>query len=162
MNRTYTYTRIGGNRYCMESGFLSLAWVLLFKHHCLHLSSLGIRRRQIPHILKALIRSRLPGHPGAKDTVILPAFGHVCLRVHHGYKLFDFLGRRAIKIFDNGLAAADADREIEAAAQASPLAFAPTLLDTGQNNRWYAETFIPAHTEKSTGYRNPWPFSGQP
>jgi len=157
MTRTFTYFAIGDTGFCAQSSLLFLAWVLLFKHRRLQLGALGIPRRQVPRILKALVRSRLSTPDRAANTLRLPVFGHISLRVHRGYKLFNLRDRSATKIFDADVDAAEAGRELQAARQAGGLDFAPTVLAGGPQDRWYRETFIPGTRGSKTQRSDPWP-----
>lgn len=140
MTKTYTYTAVGNTGFCVQSSLWFLTWVLIVRYNRLRLGSLGIRRRHLPGILKTLIRVRLSNHTG--ETVTLPVFGHLCLHVHRGFKVFNLRELSVTKVFDADVDSAEAAREIQAAGQASGLRFAPQLLDTAPDNRWYRETYI--------------------
>jgi hypothetical protein len=72
----------------------------------------------------------------------LPAFGQLCIRVHQGYKVFDFSKSVTTKVFDQDFDIAAAQSEISAVRDASSLSFTPTLIEADPGNRWYSETFI--------------------
>lgn len=155
MAKEYTYATIVDKYFCLQSGILSLSWILLFKYKRLHLESLGIQRRQIPGILKTLVKYRLFRQLRPTTIFTLPVFGHLCIKVHHGHKLFNLSKLSTTKFFNNELSAADAGNEIRAITEASSLDFAPTVLEVEPGNRWFSEAFIPGTRSKKTGHSNP-------
>lgn len=140
----YSYIAVGHKYFPARCNFFSLAWTLLTRHKSHHLDSLGLRQRHVPGILKTIIRYCY-GHTeaSAAKTITLPAFGHLCIRVHQGYKVFDFSRSETTKVFDQDIDTAAAENEINAVRKASSLRFTPTLIEADPGNRWYSETFIP-------------------
>jgi hypothetical protein len=144
------------NRYfCSKCRLSSLAWIFLVEARNLHLNSLGIQRRQLPAIFKSIIWHRKHPQPDAADTLTLPAIGHLCMRVHRGYKVFNFSERTTTKIFDHEIDATAASSEIKSVHDAASLDFAPTLLEVDRQNRWYTETFIPGGQSSKTEQSDP-------
>jgi thiamine kinase-like enzyme len=155
MAREYTYAAIGDKYFCLQASVLVISWILLIRYRALHLESLGIPRRQLPGILKSLIKFRLFGPPDLADTVKLPIFGHLLIKVHRGHKIFNFLRSSATKCFDDETGADDARKEIMRVTDASSLNFAPTILETDPGNRWYTETFVPGKRSLKKEKLNP-------
>ena len=145
----YSYIAVGHKYFPARCNFFSLAWTLLIKHKSNNLDSLELRRRHVPGILKAVFRCcyRHTG-PNVPDIMTLPAFGHICIRVHQGYKVFDFSRYVTTKVFDQDIDRAAVESEINAVRNASSLSFTPTLIEADPGNRWYSETLIPG--ERST------------
>lgn len=155
MGSRYSYTPVGGKYFCLQGSLVSLASLLLLHAGPLHLETLGIRRKQLPGILRRIVRSRLNARRTLAGTLTLPAFGHLCLRTHRGYKVFDLSALTATKIFDHDVDEIVAAAEIAAVRRASPLDFAPTLLCTEPDKRGYAETFLPGQQSPKTGRSDP-------
>ena len=155
MAKEYTYTTIIDKYFCLQSSVLRLGWILVFRYDQLHLESLGIRRRQVPVILKSLFKYRLPGQQYPTSIITLPVFGHLCIKVHHGHKFFDLSNLRATKLFDSEVSTADTAREIEAIVDAGSLDFVPTVLEVDPDNRWYSEVFIPGTRSRKTQASDP-------
>lgn len=157
MSREYTYVNIGDNYFCVQSGIPFLTWILLFRYKQLHLEALGISQRRVPQILKQLVRWRLSPRSHTADSVTLPVFAHLCLRVHRGHKLFNFRELSTTKIFDPGVDTAEAGRELQAVRHASRLDFTPSLSGSGPEDRWYSETYIAGARSSKTRIADPWP-----
>ncbi len=155
MAKEYIYVTVADRYYCLQSSILNLSWILAFKHKKLHLESLGIKRRQIPAILVTLIKYRLFSQTRPEGMIRLPVFGHVCIRVHHGHKLFNLSELRTTKLFNPDVSAEHASNEIKAVTEAGSLNFAPTILDIEPENRWYTEAFIPGTRGKKNAISNP-------
>lgn len=143
MTAEYPYVPVAGKYFCSGCNLIALAWTLLVKTRSLNLDALGIQQRQLPAILQSIIRYRKRAPAVSADTLILPAFGHLCMRVHRGYKVFNLSKLTTTKIFDQNLDAVSASSEINSVREAASLDFAPTLIEVDPQNRWYTETFYP-------------------
>lgn len=155
MTRKYTYIPVSGKFFCVQDSLLLIVWIFLVKHKKLHLASLGIRQRQLPAILKRIIRYRLQRQPAHAGTITLSVGGNFCIPVHRGYKVFNFSRMTATKIFYP-----EADRtaiayEIKSVSDASSLEFAPRLLETDSQGRWYTESFVPGTRSLKTEQSDP-------
>jgi hypothetical protein len=139
MASKYTYIPVAGKYFCCHCNLASLVWVLFVKNRGLHL---GIRRRQVPGILKTIIKYRSQPQPSSANILLLPAAGHLCMRVHRGYKIFNLSDLTTTKVFNNDLSEANALSEIKSVRDAGSLDFAPTLLEVDPQTHWYTETFI--------------------
>lgn len=139
MASKYTYIPVVGKYFCCHCNLASLVWALFVKNKGLHL---GIQRRQVPEILKSIIRYRNHPQPSSTNILFLPAAGHLCIRVHRGYKIFNFSELTTTKVFDHNLSATKALSEIKSVRDAGSLNFAPTLLEVDPQTHWYTEIFI--------------------
>ncbi len=156
-NRTdYTYIPVAGKYYCLQANLNNLAWIFIIKFRKLHLNSLGLKRGQLPRILKVIkiYRNQLKQPPS--DTRDLPVFGHMCMPVHRGFKVFNFTSLTATKIFYKGQDDKAAAREVASVREASSLSFTPTLIESAPDNYWYRETFTPGHRSPKNTQSNPW------
>ena len=148
----YPYIPVAGKHFCTQSSAASLVWILLINAKRLHLDSLGIKRRQVPAILKSIIESR---HHTISGTLLLPVFGQLCIRVHRGYKVINLSTLTATKVFDPGTIASAASSEINSVRDAASLDFAPKLIEVDPKSHWYTETFIPGERSSKTGRSDP-------
>ncbi len=155
MAASYSYIPVGDKHFCADSNLLALGWILTRNNRRLHLDTLGIRFQQIPGILKTLLRQRGKIHEATAGALALPTFGHLCLRVHRGYKLFDLASCTTTKIFDDDVEAAAREFEINAVREAAQLDFAPDLLAVESDNRWYREAYMPGRRGSKTGTSDP-------
>lgn len=155
MSPEYSYIPVAGKYFCTQSSFASLVWTLLIKTKRLHLNSLGIRRRQVAAILKSILRYRYWSMPDTADTLLLPAFGQLCIRVHRGYKVINFTRMTATKVFDPDIAAPAASCEINTIRDTESLNFAPELIEVDPQNHWYTEAFIPGERSLITERSDP-------
>ena len=79
----------------------------------------------------------------------LSARGNLCLRVHRGYKVFDFHRKKVIRIISSEVSQSTVIKEIEGVRKASQLDFAPNILRWDLKERWYEEDFVsgyPCHS----------------
>lgn len=68
--------------------------------------------------------------------------GNLCLRVHRGYKVFDFHRKTVTRIISSEVSQSTIINEIEAVRKASQLDFAPNILRWDLKERWYEEDFV--------------------
>ena len=139
MGSEYTYIPVAERYFCCQCNLASLAWALLVKNKG---RQLGIQRCQVPNILMTIIKYR--NHPQAHSTriLLLPTPGHLCMRVHRGYKVFNFSKSTTTKVFDHDLIESKVLSEIESVRDAGLLGFAPELLEVDSHNQWYREAFV--------------------
>ncbi|MDT8388509.1 MAG: phosphotransferase [Thiogranum sp.] len=155
MAALYSYIPVGDKHFCSDGNLVALGWILALNNRRLHLDTLGVQFHQIPRILKTLFRQRGKVNEATAGRLALPTFGHLCLRVHRGYKLFDLSSRTATKIFDNDMDAAARAVEINAVREAAKLDFAPDLLAVDSDNRWYREAYMPGRRGSKTVQSDP-------
>ncbi len=143
MAREYPYIAVADNYFCTRCNLLSFIRIFLFGYGKLHLNAFGIQRKQFPVLLKTVMESRKNGAADTCDTVRLPVFGHLCIAVHHGYKIFDLHKLTATKYFPADIDPSVISGEIHRIRDASALPFTPDLLEVDPEERWYRESFIP-------------------
>ena len=85
-----------------------------------------------------------------KAIVCLPFYGHTCVQVHKGYKIFDLRRGVVIKFFDPDVSIQDISNEIEQMKIISPLKFAPSLRKWDILKRWYEEDYFVGTIEASS------------
>jgi thiamine kinase-like enzyme len=88
-----------------------------------------------------LIQYKLGLHQNV-DILELPFYGNLSLRVHRGYKIFDFNRKKVVKKITDQIDSDLISNEIEAVRQASRLGFSPGILNWNDQERWYEEEFI--------------------
>jgi hypothetical protein len=76
------------------------------------------------------------------SMVKLPFYGHICVPVHKGYKIFDLRRKVAIKVFDNKIDTYSISKEIEQLKTVSQLVFAPSIRRSNIAERWYEEDYV--------------------
>jgi hypothetical protein len=137
----YQYVKINGPYYCLQQNPAVLAWFLYFGNESLRLRSLRLSKRQSINAVKALVQHQLKLRDRG-SVVELPVYGHLCLPVHRGYRVFDFRRRAVIRTFSPEVDTAVVAREIEAVRSASHLDFAPAVRHWSAEERWYEEDFV--------------------
>jgi hypothetical protein len=76
------------------------------------------------------------------ELLEFPFSGNLCLRVHRGYKIFDFERKTVTKIFLKNVNPFYINHEIAAVRLSSQLDFAPNIINWNYQDRWYEEEFI--------------------
>jgi hypothetical protein len=83
------------------------------------------------------------------DSVIeLPIFGHLCLAVRNGYKVFDFDRQCVTKVFVADTGPTVVENEIETVRRVAEYEFAPSVIAWNVEERWYREEFVDGYTAK--------------
>jgi hypothetical protein len=83
------------------------------------------------------------------DSVIeLPIFGHLCLAVRNGYKVFDFDRQCVTKVFMADTGPTVVENEIETVRRVAEYEFAPSVIAWNVEERWYREEFVDGYTAK--------------
>ena len=80
--------------------------------------------------------------PPADKVLALPVSGHLCLKVHSGYKIFDFRRSVVIKVFSPTSDPAKVQREIVWVRRVGAHRFAPTVHRWSVEERWYEEDYV--------------------
>lgn len=160
MAREYPYIAVADNYFCTHCNLLSFIRIFLFRYGKLYLGAFDIQRKQLPTLLNAIRKFRSDGPGATTDAISLPVFGHLCIPVHHGYKVFDLYRLTATKYFPGDIEASAIRTEISRVREASALPFTPELIEIDPNGRWYRESFIPgsrssrnAASEPATQFR---------
>ncbi len=82
-------------------------------------------------------------------SVMLSFPGQICVRVHKGYKIFDFLKRVVVKVFDKDADASMIFEEVEQLRHISQIPFAPTLRRWNLEEKWYEENYVDGAYERA-------------
>ena len=142
MSTHYQYVTIMGRFFCLQQNPLLLAWFLYLNSKSLQLHS-GLTKKDLVNTLKSVkglikhqLRLRNQG-----QVINLPFYGHLCLPVHRGYKLFNFKQKTVTKIFAAGINIGTVKSEIERVRTASIFDFAPNVWRWDVSKRWYEEEF---------------------
>lgn len=166
MTFQYTYIKISNYFFCLNQNPAVLAWVLFLKKRDLHsicnpwgkkeirpgilnharrvynqcVHNIGILRHFI--LLQLKLRN-------ITESVYLPVFGHLCMHVHKGYKVFDLSRKMVIKVFDSDVDKESILDEIGRLNLASGLTFAPTVGNSDIGERWNEEEYISEYPPSS-------------
>lgn len=139
----YQYVEINRHYYCLQQNLFTLAWFLLFKSRSLQFRP-SFRRQNLVQKLTRLVlhqcRLRKIEH-----VLELPVYGNLILRVHRGYRIFNYQKDTTKKIIDPDVPLASVAREIEGVCTAGQLVFAPTVIRFNIKERWYEEELINGH-----------------
>jgi len=140
MSAKYQYVKIGGAYYGLRQSPIALAWFLTFRNRSLQLRS-DFRKKKIPRIIRTLVQHQLCL---GKDRAILelPVYGNLCLRVHRGYRVFNYRRNSVVRMIDPDVDQALVAGEMEGVRRASQLDFAPRILQSSVEKRWYEEDLV--------------------
>lgn len=157
----FQYVKIENGRrlFCLQQNLVVLAWILFFKKDTLRpamnpdLRALSIkevssrllshyrRMKKILILLLVFARQKYSGRI-SESAVILPVFGHICVPVHKGYKIFDLRRETVAKVFDHDIEESSISSEIEGLKNVAPLHFAPSIKRWNLAERWYEEDYV--------------------
>jgi hypothetical protein len=144
---SYRYAKVEQGLYvCLHQNLAMLPWLLSFKGKALGLSPTSFTEsvRRVRRFLawgKRLVRYTVPFR-NEPLNLALPCFGHLCLEVHRGYKVFDLQRDTVTKLFKPEVDSATVLLEIERARAVSPYDFAPRVRRWDGAERWYEEEYI--------------------
>lgn len=143
MPRQYQYVKANGRYYSLWQNPIALAWFLWSKNRSLELRRC-LGKRDVVRTVRTLVQHQLC--PWTNKAVLeLPVYGHLCLKIHRGYRLFDYRRNAVARILDPDVEPAVVAAEIERARSASRLDFAPKVLRWNVQERWYEEDFVSGH-----------------
>jgi thiamine kinase-like enzyme len=145
---TYQYIKIYDKYYCLQQNPLVLSWFLYYQHRSLCLGSLGVQRKKGCLGLKTFLRYQVRLPPQV-PVLELPVYGHICMKVHRGYKVFNFRRKTVVKVLNPAIDTAMVRNEIDSVRNASLLDFAPGIWQWSLEERWYEEDYISGYS-----YRN--------
>jgi hypothetical protein len=156
----YRYLRVERRVYlCLRQNLTVLPWLIYRKGKSFEFSprdfsdiATGIRR--LLGWGKRLARHVLFSHD-QQSTLMLPFYGHLCLEVHRGYKVFDLDRGTVTKIFKPEVDTSTIMIEIERAKRASAYSFSPEVRRWNVEERWYAEDYV--NGEAMVAYTNGYP-----
>jgi hypothetical protein len=146
-SKSYKYVRIDRGLYvCLHQNLAVLPWLIYLKG-----KPLGLRPKNLAETFKSvrrflgwgkrLARSALPFRN--EDLILeLPFYGHLCLEVHRGYKVFDLRRDTVVKLFEPEVDASIVLMEIERARTVSLYDFAPSVRRWSVAERWYEEEYV--------------------
>jgi hypothetical protein len=140
MSHLYKYARISNRFFCLQQNPIRLAFYLYFlnKSQQLHL---GSARYSVFRTIAKLIQYQL--RLGENFRVLeLPFYSNLCLRVHRGYKFFNFKRKTVVKSIEAEVSPFYVASEINAVRKASSLDFAPKIRNWNIPDRWYEEDFV--------------------
>ena len=157
MSTQYQYIKINRPYFCLRQNPVVLAWFLCLQNKSLCLGSLGLDRRKAISAVSTLVRCQL--RLRSDDSVLdLPVYGNLCLRVHRGYKVFDFRRRTVARVFAPEIATDIVVSELERVRNAALLDFAPKVRRWNIEERWYEEDFVIGYSCHSVSRPEPAPF----
>jgi hypothetical protein len=154
---------------CLQQNFFVLFWILFFKKDTIRTK---IRQESKFHSFKFYIDAFPTGDllsffknnlvtllkflaykyelRKSKSIVCLPVYGHTCVQVHQGYKIFDLRREVVIKLFNPDVDNRDTSNEIDQLKVVSRLEFAPSLKKWDPLKRWYEEDYFVGSVEASS------------
>jgi hypothetical protein len=140
MSNDYPYIAINSQYFCLRQNPVRLAWYLLYQT-----KALNFRRAFTPQKkLGALKRFILIYLGLIKDFQVFrfPFFGHLVLKVHGGYRVFDFSRKIVTKMINTKSKPSMVMNEIKGVRTASQFDFAPKLHHWNISECWYEEELI--------------------
>lgn len=168
----YRYIKISDYYLCLEQPLSFLAWLLFFRVDALSqihwvyrtypqnifyklLAWIRYKRRDLKKASTIFLMFVLYkfGFKKAKFTIELPIYGHLCIPVHKGYKIFNLYKKTVTKLFDKDTDRITISKEIALLKVISRIDFAPSLITYNVTEHWYEEEFINGSKEalKNTG-----------
>lgn len=161
-SKTFQYIKLEneGNRYfCMQQPLWVVIWILFFKQNILRpvirshsttpscrlgvswfRTQYGILRKNIAIIIRfAFYHDQ---SQSTRSALELPCYGHFCVPVHQGMKIFDLRKEVVIKVFDQDVPAAVIQAEVERLEHISKIDFAPSIRRWNVEKRWYEEDYL--------------------
>ena len=121
---TYRYHRIGKYLVCLDQSIYGVVKILGLGHDKYKLQSIGVSKAAGRKAAIIVARGNF-GLLNAAQQMVLPVFGHIAMRVHRGFKVFDFNKLEVTKVFDPGTPSDTATLELAASKQASEVGAAP-------------------------------------
>lgn len=145
----FVFVKQGRPFVCLQQNPIVFAWLILAKYKSLNLFALGVKGVTALKGLKAILRYRFWKKLQGRE-VWLPVFGHLAIKVHRGYKVFDFDRVVVARVIDQDVASALVKEEIRSVVSAAELEFAPTIYQWAETQRWYEEEYIVGKQRVST------------
>ena len=137
----FRYFKIGQHLVCLDQSIIDIFKSVGLGYGHNKLSSIGVSRPIGRAAIKAVIRDKLRLLSSA-NLVDLPAFGHIGMQVHRGWKLFDFDRQEVTKVFGGESGSQHAMSEIAASKQVSEIAAAPGFVAEDPDLAWYREEYV--------------------
>lgn len=126
--------------YCLQQNPFILAWFLFFRSKSLKLRS-DFRKKRLLSAIRKFVQYKF--HlANDMSGLQLSEFGNLCLKVHRGYRLFNFGQNIVTKFFTPDVELSLALKELDGARKAGQLSFAPEILGWSVKERWYQEELV--------------------
>ena len=126
---------------CLDQSILTAILTLGPGHASYRLDSIGVSGSRAWRAIVIVVKCKL-GMASPDRCMLLPAFGHIAMRVHRGYKVFDFRRSEVTKVFDERVSMQESEAEIAACEMASAVTAAPRYLRSDTGAAWYTEEYI--------------------
>lgn len=140
-DNSYSYRDLGKYVVSVDQSVLRTILNFVVRYSANSLESLGVSRRTSLSLLKAVAKSK--SQRSRSDRIAsYPVFGHIGMRVHRGYKFFDFDKGIVTKVFGATASAEEAESEIAASRAASSITAAPRFISADEHSRWFSEEYI--------------------
>lgn len=140
MARTFTYLKAGRGYVCRQRFLPAVLWRLWVSDRGSLLAALRVPRGLWRRVVLARLRPWL--RRDAVDHLNLPVPGDFCIPVHKGCKVFDLARGSVFKLFEGEGCRAAFRAEVEYAAKAGQLEFAPGLRGADEDRFWYEEEYV--------------------
>ena len=146
MGDNYKYVKIESNLYsCVQQNSAILAWLLYMKG-----KPIGFRQGGLTGTLKSLrrisgyVKKHIEYRNVLNNTSVLelPFYGHLCIEVGRGFKIFDLRRQTVTKMFKAEIDEDIVVSEIKSARNIGHYSFAPSILNWSVKKRWYEEEFV--------------------
>ncbi|MEE9186937.1 MAG: hypothetical protein V3U10_02770, partial [Bacteroidota bacterium] len=151
MRSHFRYLRIGNhgkkNSYlCLEQNPLVLFWLLYWYGKPFVFRGKGVRKtlyglRRLFYFIRKIVYYQLRS-PDTDFILELPVFGHLCLQVHNGYKVFDLRRSVVVKLFSGDVELETVRREINQVRRVGLHDFAPSVRCWNVEERLYEEEYV--------------------
>ncbi len=159
---TFQFIKLDNNGrefYCLGQSLPVLVWVLFLKKDLLQPivrqeKKIPLPRKMLSFLWKPIRLTRVYSpyliqflrykfkqekHAAA---VHLPIYGHLCVPVHKGFKIFNIRKNVVAKVFDHDVDSTSIGKEIHGLKKVSLFDFAPSLKRWNVEERWYEEEFL--------------------
>lgn len=137
----YVFVKQGKPLICLQQNPIAFAALFFSKYKSLKLYTLGIKCAAVFKGVKAILRYHLWRNLKGRE-VWLPVFGHLAIKIHRGYKVFDVKRAVVLRVIDQNVESALVKKEITSVVSASDLEFAPKIYKYVEKQRWYEEEYI--------------------
>jgi hypothetical protein len=167
MPRHYQYIKINNYCFCLQQNVVEFTWILFFKRDEMISTFQGwMKKTHHPHRweLKHYVKLFLANFKTlmlfllyrlnlrkTDEVLNLPVYGHFCMSIHRGHKIFDLRRRVVAKVFDADVDRLSISNEVELMKKISQINYAPVLRRSNIDEKWYEEDYFqgsinPLHT----------------
>jgi thiamine kinase-like enzyme len=139
MQNAHPYVEINGKFFSLKQNPIRLAWYLICKTKSLNARRSFSRKRKFNYFkiffltYYGLIK---------KKSVSFPFFGHLILKVHGGYRVFDFSREIVIKVIEAKSNPPEGKNEVEGIKIAGQFDFVPNIIHCNADRNWYEEELV--------------------